>query len=274
MFKIGIDVGGTFTDFVVVEDGQSPRYFKTPSTPQDPSEGVMVGLEDVAAGFELPLRELLDSTELVIHGTTVATNTLVERKGARVGLITTEGFRDLLEMREGLKEDRCNLRMTPLAPLVPRYLRLGVTERVKSDGSVHTPLDLGDLDRVLDALEEEDVEALAVCFLFSYLNPAHEQMAGERVRARFPGIYTSLSQEIIPQIKEFDRLSTTVINSYVGPVFSQYLSRLRQRLDPYRRVRDVLIMQSNGGVAPIEESMRQSVRAIRCGRYCPARLAE
>ena len=265
MFKIGIDVGGTFTDFVVVEDGQSPRYFKTPSTPQDPSEGVMVGLEDVAAGFELPLRELLDSTELVIHGTTVATNTLVERKGARVGLITTEGFRDLLEMREGLKEDRCNLRMTPLAPLVPRYLRLGVTERVKSDGSVHTPLDLGDLDRVLDALEEEDVEALAVCFLFSYLNPAHEQMAGERVRARFPGIYTSLSQEIIPQIKEFDRLSTTVINSYVGPVFSQYLSRLRQRLDPYRRVRDVLIMQSNGGVAPIEESMRQSVRAILSG---------
>ena len=265
MFKIGIDVGGTFTDLVVVEQGQTPRYFKTPSTPQDPSEGVMAGLEDVAAGYELPLPELLEATELVIHGTTVATNTLVERKGSRVGLITTDGFRDLLEMREGLKEDRYNLRMTPFAPLVPRYLRLGVTERVRADGSVDTALDLDDLDRALDTMEKEEVEALAVCFLFSYLNPAHERMAAERVRARFPGIYTSLSEEIIPQIKEFDRLSATVINSYVGPVFSEYLDRLRQRLDPYRRVRDVLIMQSNGGVAPIEESMRQSVRAILSG---------
>ena len=265
MFKIGIDVGGTFTDLVVVEQGQTPRYFKTPSTPQDPSEGVMAGLEDVAAGYELPLPELLEATELVIHGTTVATNTLVERKGSRVGLITTDGFRDLLEMREGLKEDRYNLRMTPFAPLVPRYLRLGVTERVRADGSVDTALDLDDLDRALDTMEKEEVEALAVCFLFSYLNPSHERMAAERVRARFPGIYTSLSEEIIPQIKEFDRLSATVINSYVGPVFSEYLDRLRQRLDPYRRVRDVLIMQSNGGVAPIEESMRQSVRAILSG---------
>ena len=265
MFKIGIDVGGTFTDLVVVEKGQTPRYFKTPSTPQDPSEGVMAGLEDVAAGYELPLPELLEATELVIHGTTVATNTLVERKGSRVGLITTEGFRDLLEMREGLKEDRYNLRMTPFSPLAPRYLRLGVTERVRPDGSVDTALDLDDLDRALDTMEKEEVEALAVCFLFSYLNPAHERMAAERIRARFPGIYTSLSEEIIPQIKEFDRLSATVINSYVGPVFSEYLDRLRQRLDPYRRVRDVLIMQSNGGVAPIEESMRQSVRAILSG---------
>ena len=265
MLKIGIDVGGTFTDLVVVEDGQAPRYFKTASTPHDPSEGVMTGLADVAAALELPLHALLESTELVIHGTTVATNTLVERKGAKLGLITTEGFRDLLEMREGLKEDRYNLRMTPFEPLVPRYLRQGVAERIRADGSIHTPLDFDDLERALDLMEEEDVEALAVCFLFSYLDPVHEQLAAERVRARFPGIYTSLSQEIIPQIKEFDRLSTTVINSYVGPVFSDYLRRLRQRLDPYRQVRDLLIMQSNGGVAPIEDSMRQSVRAILSG---------
>ena len=120
MFKIGIDVGGTFTDFVVDSDGEPPRYFKTPSTPHDPSEGVMTGLEDAAQTYGLPLQGFLDATELVIHGSTVATNTLVERKGAKVGLITTDGFRDLLEMREGLKEDRYNLRMTPVEPLVPR----------------------------------------------------------------------------------------------------------------------------------------------------------
>ncbi len=265
MFKIGIDVGGTFTDLVAVEEGRSPRYFKTPSTPEDPSEGVMAGLGLVAGEYGMSLPDLLQETGLVIHGTTVATNTLVERKGAKVGLITTEGFRDLLEMREGLKEDRYNLRMEPFAPLVPRYLRLGVNERVRADGSVDTPLDLDDLDRVLGLFEEEGVEALAVCFLFSYLNPAHERQAAQRVRDRFPDSYTSLSQEIIPQIKEFDRLSTTVINSYVGPVFSDYLRRLRQRLDPYRRMRDVLIMQSNGGVAPIEESVQQPVRAILSG---------
>ena len=141
MFKIGIDVGGTVTDFVVDSDGEPPRYFKTQSTPHDPSEGVMTGLEDAAQAYGLPLQEFLDATELVIHGSTVATNTLVERKGAKVGLITTDGFRDLLEMREGLKEDRYNLRMTPVEPLVPRYLRLGIPERVRYDVAAYTPLD-------------------------------------------------------------------------------------------------------------------------------------
>ena len=124
MYKIGIDVGGTFTDFVVASGGQPPRFFKTPSTPSDPSVGVMAGLEDAAGAFGLSLDDFLGAADLVIHGSTVATNTLVERKGARVGLITTDGFRDLLEMREGLKEDRYNLRMTPVEPLVPRYLRV------------------------------------------------------------------------------------------------------------------------------------------------------
>ncbi|MCH8205874.1 MAG: hydantoinase/oxoprolinase family protein, partial [Chloroflexi bacterium] len=170
MFKIGIDVGGTFTDLVVEREGEPPRTFKTPSTPQDPSDGLLVGLEDVAAAFGVSLEGLLAQTERIIHGTTIATNTLVERKGAKVGLITTEGFRDLLEMREGLKEDRYNLRMTPVEPLVPRYLRLGVPERVRSDGAVEVPLDEEALDRALDALAREGVDALAVCFLFSYLN--------------------------------------------------------------------------------------------------------
>ena len=265
MFKIGIDVGGTFTDFVVAGDEGPPRSFKTQSTPDDPSVGVMVGLEEAAGAYGLSLDQLLGETDLVIHGSTVATNTLVERKGARVGLVTTEGFRDLLEMREGLKEDRYNLRMTPVEPLAARYLRVDVPERVRASGAVERPLDEAALAECLDYLAREGAEALAVCFLFSYLNPDHEQRAWEIIRHRFPDTYTSLSHQVIPQIKEFDRLSTTVINSYVGPVFSRYLSHLAERFAAYPRLEDVLIMQSNGGVAPIEDSGRMAVRAILSG---------
>ena len=265
MYKIGIDVGGTFTDFVVAGEGGPPRFFKTQSTPDDPSIGVMTGLQEAAAAYGLSLDQLLGDTDLVIHGSTVATNTLVERKGARVGLITTDGFRDLLEMREGLKEDRYNLRMTPVEPLSARYLRVGVPERVRANGLVERPLDEAALVENLEYLVQEGAEALAVCFLFSYLNPSHEQQAWENIRRRFPDMYTSLSHEVIPQIKEFDRLSTTVINSYVGPVFSRYLLHLNERFKAYPQLKDVLIMQSNGGVAPIDDSSRMAVRAILSG---------
>ena len=265
MYKIGIDVGGTFTDFVVAGEGGQPRFFKTQTTPDDPSIGVMTGLQEAAAAHGLSPDQLLGDTDLVIHGSTVATNTLVERKGARVGLITTDGFRDLLEMREGLKEDRYNLRMTPAEPLSARYLRVGVPERVRANGVVERSLDEAALVENLEYLVQEGAEALAVCFLFSYLNPSHEQQAAEIIRRRFPDTYTSLSHEVIPQIKEFDRLSTTVINSYVGPVFSRYLSRLNERFEAYSQLSDVLIMQSNGGVAPIDDSSRMAVRAILSG---------
>ena len=225
----------------------------------------MNGLEEAAAALGMSLDQFLGETDLVIHGSTVATNTLVERKGARVGLLTTDGFRDLLEMREGLKEDRYNLRMKQVEPLAARYMRVGVPERVRANGRVERPLDDEALLEQLDYLAGEGAEALAVCFLFSYLNPAHEQRVWESIRSRYPDMYTSLSHEVIPQIKEFDRLSTTVVNSYVGPVFSRYLSRLGQRFEAHPQLKDVLIMQSNGGVAPISESSRMAVRAILSG---------
>ena len=265
MYKIGIDVGGTFTDFVVAGEAGQPRFFKTQTTPNDPSLGVLTGLQEAADAYGQPLEEFLGETELVIHGSTVATNTLVERKGATVGLVTTDGFRDLLEMREGLKEDRYNLRMTPVEPLAARYLRVGVPERIRANGAVQLSLDTVALEAQLEYLAQEGAEALAVCFLFSYLNPSHERQAGEIIRRRFPDMYVSLSHEVIPQIKEFDRLSTTVINSYVGPVFSRYLARLGERFSAYPQLNDVLIMQSNGGVAPIDDSGRMAVRAILSG---------
>ena len=222
-------------------------------------------MREVAAAYDCTPEELLASTELLIHGTTVATNTLIERKGARVGLLTTAGFRDLLEMREGMKEDRYNLRMPPVEPLVPRYLRLGVPERVRWNGDVATPLDEAAVAQALTALEQEGVEALAVCLLFSYLNPSHEQRIAELIRARFPDMYLSLSHEILPQIKEFDRLSTTVVNAYVGPVFGEYLRHLKERLARLAPLREVLIMQSNGGVAPLDDARRLAVQAILSG---------
>ena len=265
MYVIGIDVGGTFTDFVVAQEGQPPRYFKTASTPNDPSEGLMAGLNDAVAAHDLSLGDFLASADMIIHGSTVATNTLVERKGAKVGLITTDGFRDLLEMREGLKEDRYNLRMTPVEPLVPRYLRAEAQERVRADGSVMTVLDEDALNAALDDLKDQGVESLAVCFLFSYLNSGHEDRVGEIIKDKFPGMYTSLSSQVIPQIKEFDRLSTTVINSYVGPVLGRYLANLQERLKSFSQAGEFLIMQSNGGVAPIEDSSRLAVRSILSG---------
>lgn len=270
MFRIGIDVGGTFTDVVAAHGRGQPRLFKTPSTPHDPSEAVLTGLGLVADSHGLTVKELLSSTTLLIHGTTVATNTLIEGKGAKVGLLTTEGFRDVLEVREGFKEDRYNLRMEPLKPLVPRFLRLTVPERVRCDGRIERPLDLDGVARCLDALQEEEVEALAVCFLFSFINPDHELRAADMIRARFPDTYLSLSSDILPQIKEFDRVSTTVVNSYVGPVFSEYLARLGRRLEDLTSEGagpggGMLIMQSNGGVVPLPESRKVPVRAILSG---------
>ena len=265
MFKIGIDVGGTFTDLVVSRESESPRFVKTRSTPADPSDGVMKGLREVAQDYGLSLEGLLSDTQLLIHGTTLPTNTLVERKGSKVGLITTQGFKDVLEMRQGLKEDRYNLRMTPVEPLVPSYLRLEVPERLRFDGSVETTLDEEALDRALQVLRHEEVEALAVCFLFSYANPSHELRAGEKIRVAFPATYTSLSHQVLPQVKEFERVSTTVVNSYVGPIMVEYLAHLKEKLTTAKDQQKILIMQSNGGVASIEDSARQPVRSILSG---------
>jgi len=269
-FRIGIDVGGTFTDVVSARDDESPQLFKTPSTPSDPSEAVLVGLGMVADSYGLPVEDLFGATRILIHGTTVATNALIERKGAKVGLLTTKGFRDILEVREGFKEDRYNLRMDPLEPLVPRYLRLTVPERVRADGRVEQAIDLADVERALDSFESEGVDALAVCFLFSFRNPDHELAAAELIRARFPETFLSVSSTVLPQIKEFDRVSTTAVNSYVGPVYADYLGRLGSRLSELQGkapgpAGGMLIMQSNGGVMPLAQSRQFPVRAILSG---------
>ena len=264
--RIGIDVGGTFTDLVAMDEGDSaPVAFKTPTTPADPSDGVLDGIAGLASTMGLDARELLEQAQVIIHGTTVATNTLVERKGATVGLITTEGFRDLLEIREGLKEDRYNLRMDQVEPLAPRYLRVGVEERVDAGGNVRRELDIDGLKRQIEYLKSEGVDSVAICFLFSFLNPEHEAEAERVVREMLPDAYVSASHVILPQIKEFDRLSTTALNAYVGPSLSSYLERLETRISQVGGSAPLFVIQSNGGIATVKDSSEQAVRSILSG---------
>ena len=168
MYRIGVDIGGTFTDLVLVDDSGAVSFGKTPSNPEDQSIGVMTGLSMMAERVGLSLDALLAETNRIVHGTTVATNALLERKGARVGLLTTEGHRDVLEMREGLKPERYNLRLPRQAALIPRHLRLGVRERLRHTGEVEVALDTVSLDAAIDALKDADVEAVAVCYLHAY----------------------------------------------------------------------------------------------------------
>ncbi|MGH7030712.1 MAG: hydantoinase/oxoprolinase N-terminal domain-containing protein, partial [Stellaceae bacterium] len=262
MFRIGIDVGGTFTDLVAVDDRGEATLEKVPSTPDDPSLGVLDGLDLLAQRLGHGRAALLALTERIVHGTTVATNALLERKGARAGLLTTEGHRDVIEMREGLKDDRYNLRMPPPEQLVPRRLRLGVRERLRADGRVETPLDPGSLDRAIAVLKREAVEAVAVCYLHAWRDPSHEQATRAAVERKLPGAYISLSAEVLPQIKEFERVSTTIVNAYVGPAVARYLARLEQRLAAAGYQGPTPIIQSHGGVAPIAEAGRLAAGAV------------
>ncbi len=265
MYRIGVDVGGTFTDLVAVDDFGKATLTKVPSTPDDPSVGVMDGLKLLAETIGTDLAPLLAETDRVVHGTTVATNALLEHEGARVGLLTTAGHRDVIEMREGLKDDRYNLRMPPPEQLAPRKLRLGVRERLRADGRVEIPLDWASLDRALDALKQEEVEAVAVCYLHAYRDPQHEFATRAAIERELPGIYVSLSSEVLPQIKEYERVSTTVVNAYVGPALSRYLLRLERRLAEAGYGGPTLIIQSHGGVAPIAESGRLAAGAVLSG---------
>ncbi len=265
MYRIAVDVGGTFTDVVAVDDSGRVSFAKAASTPADQSVGVLDGLRRLAGDLGMEIEALLGGTERIVHGMTVATNALLERKGAKVGLLTTEGHRDILEMREGLKPERYNLRLARLEPLVPRHLRFGVTERIRPDGRVETPLDPESLAKSIRALKRAKVASVAVCYLHAYRDDRHERATREALAEAMPDAYVSLSSEVLPKIKEYERTSTTVVNAYVGPLMHRYLAGLEARLADVGYRGPVLIMQSHGGVAPIEESIRVAAGTVLSG---------
>src|SRR5450631_4219564 len=265
MFTIGIDVGGTYTDLVAIDRRGKAVFAKSPSTPSDQSVGVMAGLEELARRLQITRAEMLGMTDRVVHGTTVATNALLERKGARVALLTTEGHRDVIEMREGLKGDRYDLRSPPPEPLVPRERRLGVKERLKANGEILTPLDDRSLGDAIAAIGASDATSVAVCFLHSYLDPVHEIAAVERLARELPGISISRSSDVLPQIKEYERVSTTIVNAYVGPLVRHYLTNLEQRLMEAGFRGSLFIVLSHGGMAPVEEASRLAAGTVLSG---------
>ena len=265
MYRIGIDVGGTFTDLVAIDDNGTVTLGKVPSTPEDQSIGVMHGLAQVAASLELELGPFLANTDRIVHGTTVATNALLERKGAKVGLLTTEGHRDVLEMREGLKPERYNLRLARPEALVPRHLCLGVRERIRADGTIAQPLDEASLNKAIRVLRREKVTSVAICYLHAYRDGRHEQATRDILAKALPDVHVCLSSEVLPQIKEYERVSTTVVNAYVAPILSRYLSRLEQALAASGYDGPVLIMLSHGGIAPIAEAIRMAAGTVLSG---------
>lgn len=248
--KIGIDVGGTFTDFVVTRDGAEPAIFKTLSTPSDPSIAVVNGLTDIAAGMnpQLSLEAFAPTIDTIVHGTTVTTNATLTGTGAKCGLLTTQGVRDALEMRRGIREEQYNNRYTNVKPLVPRYLRAGIAGRLDRSGVETAPLDLDEVKQAIDLFKQEGVQAVSICFMNSFANPLHEQAAAELVRREMPGAYLSVSTDLLPSIRFYERVSTTALNSYVGPKLNHYLDQLVGRLKGIGFHGLLLIMQSNGGV--------------------------
>jgi N-methylhydantoinase A len=264
MLRLGIDIGGTFTDFVVFNPQTSQvETFKLLSTPHDPAEAVLAGLRRIGINDHSPHIE-------IVHGTTVATNALLERKGARTALVTTRGFADVLQIGRQNRAELYNLSYTPPPPLIPSELRFEVDERIDHTGQVLTPLDPAQVDILLPFLQQQEIESVAVCLLFSFLHPSHEQLIAAKLRAA--GFLVSASCEILPEFREFERTSTTVINAYVSPILDRYLSRLEQALIlPSPRlwggvgVHSLRIMQSNGGAISLGEARRNGVRCILSG---------
>ncbi len=259
--RIAADIGGTFTDiaFLTPEGGIASR--KVPSTPEDYAKGVIRGLEELMSEVDLSL----DAIGELLHGCTVATNAILEHKGAKTALITTRGFRDILELRR-IRIPRLYepLYVKP-RPLVPRQLRLEVAERIGPEGEVIKPLDREDLDRAIQKLKSAGVEAIAVSFLHSYANPDHERLVGEALRTELPDIFVSLSIEVLPQIREYERTSTTVINSYVGPPVKDYLRSLIDQLHEKGCGGRLLVMQSSGGVLDAELILDRPAQIVECG---------
>lgn len=265
MLTIGIDVGGTFTDLVAIDATGRTVFAKSPSTPQDQSIGVMTGLDELARRLDMSRSDMLATTQRLVHGTTVATNALLEGKGAKVALLTTQGHRDVIEMREGLKGNRYDLRTPPPKPLVPRELRFGVRERLRPNGDVLLPLDKASLSEAIAAIRASGATSVAICFLHAYRNPSHEIAAAERLARELPGVSVSRSSDVLPQIKEYERVSTTVVNAYVGPAVRHYLTRLERRLAEAGFAGSLFIILSHGGMAPVEEAGRLAAATVLSG---------
>ncbi len=262
MYRIGVDVGGTFTDFTLLDQATGQvHFFKLASTPADASDAIEEGLRRMLDQLGLPA----DGVAYLGHGTTVATNIVIERRGARTGLLTTKGFRDILELGRQARPSIYDYRIAKAVPLVPRDRRLEVAERIGPDGEVIEPLDEASLLLAAQALAAAGVDSVAICFLHSYRTPDHEARAKQVVQQVLPHAYLTVSSEILPEFREFERMSTTVVNAFVGPRMSTYLERLKQRVAEIGIPVEPYTVHSNGGLMSIETVRDCPVRTCVSG---------
>ena len=264
-YKVGIDVGGTFTDFLLAFEDGSTRVYKVLSTPHDPAIAVMQGLGEMASDLNADIKKFLKSLSVIVHGTTVTTNAVLTYTGAKTALLTTKGLRDTLEMRRGIREAQYDNRFQNVKPLVDRFLRIPVEERLDNAGEVVTPLNIGDVENAAAFMIEENVESIAVCFMNSFANNSHEEQAARIITARLPHAYLTTSNRLLPSIRFYDRVSTTVLNSYVGPTLSGYLKSLITRLENTHFQGILLIMQSNGGVISPDLATEKAAATLLSG---------
>jgi N-methylhydantoinase A len=261
-WRVGVDTGGTFTDICLFEDETGRvAVWKLSSTPADPSQAIADGVAEGLARLGADPA----AVAYLGHGTTVATNALIQHRGVRTGLITTQGFRDLLEIGRQKRPDLYDLQVDKPPTLVPRDLRLEVPERVRHTGAVETPLDEAALSAAARRLREAGVEAVAVCFLYSFIRPAHEEAARRILEAEFPSAFLTMSHEVAPEFREFERLSTTVVNCTLGPVMQAYIRKLAARLLALGVPVPPHLTQSNGGVIGVEAAARMPVRLVLSG---------
>ena len=266
-YRLGVDAGGTFTDFVLADDEGNIHLFKATSTPQDGTLAMADGFAQIAEKMGKPMRAILEDTELCVNGTTVALNALIQHKGVKVGLVCTAGHEDSLEIRLGHKEEgfRYDAEYPAAKILAERHLRLPVRERVLSDGSVRVPLNEDDVRAACATFRAEGVQAVAVSFLWSVANDAHEKRAAAIVREELPGIYVSVGTEVFPQMREYTRTSTAVVNAYLGPVLAGYVDRIDAYLKNAGVKVPVRYFQSNGGMAARDAMVSRAVNAINSG---------
>ena len=266
-YRLGIDTGGTFTDFILASAGEGIRLYKTPSTPHDPPIAVREGLQQIGADLGCSVADFLRDCDLVILGTTVGVNALIEHKGARTGLFCTAGHEDSLEIRLGHKEDghRYDADFPQATMLVSRALRFPVEERVLSTGEVRVPLNEVDVRCGIRRFREERVEAVAISLVWSFLHPEHERRIAELVRAEMPETYVTLSVDLLPQIREYTRTSTTVMNAYIGPIIRRYVERMEALLHDLGYANPVRYMQSNGGLTSGRFLADKGIYALNSG---------
>lgn len=266
-YRLGVDAGGTFTDFILADQTGNVRLFKALSTPEDGTHAISDGLGQISEALGQPVPAILANTELCVHGTTVALNALIQHKGVKTGLICTAGHEDSIEIRLGHKEEghRYDGQYPPAKMLVERHLRRPIRERTLSDGSVREPLNEDDVRAACEFFRREGVEAVAISFLWSVLNDGNERRAAEIVREMLPDVYVSVGTEVYPQMREYTRTSTAVTNAYLGPVLRRYVTRIDQYFRDQGAVTPVRYYQSNGGMASLEVMASRAVNAINSG---------